>query len=148
MDFCSLLSWSLRTEHIVTLWTVLELVDSKIWLSFEYKSCSLFNLHVCRVFICYHCYCEIKVMKLRSTSIAAILLKCCLCCRSSSWSVGPFYSFFVSYLWLLWCWVFLVINWCSFGSCLAFSLDQSTSFHLLYELPPFKFWTHTSQIIW
>jgi hypothetical protein len=83
MDFCSLLSWSLRTEHIVTLWTVLELVDSKIWLSFEYKSCSLFNLHVCRVFICYHCYCEIKVMKLRSTSIAAILLKCCLCCRSS-----------------------------------------------------------------
>jgi hypothetical protein len=32
----------------------------------------LFNLDVCRIFICYHCYCEIKVIKMGSNSIAVV----------------------------------------------------------------------------
>jgi hypothetical protein len=72
MDFWSLLYCNLRTENRVALWAVLEVLDSKIWLSFEYKSCSLFNLDVFRIFVCYHCYCGIKVIKMRSNNAAAI----------------------------------------------------------------------------
>jgi hypothetical protein len=72
MEFWILLYCNLRTENRVALWAVLEVLDSKIWLSFEYKSCSLFNLDVFRTFLCYHCYCGIKVIKIRSNSAAAI----------------------------------------------------------------------------
>jgi hypothetical protein len=54
------------------LWAWLKIVDGKLWLSFEYKSCSLFNLDVFRIFFWYHCYCGIKVMKIRSNSAAAV----------------------------------------------------------------------------
>jgi hypothetical protein len=157
MEFCSLLSCSLRTEHGVALWTLLELVDSKIWLSFEYKHCTLLSLDICRVFICSHFYWGLKFMNLRSTSITVVLLKCCLFYRTPGWSVGTFYSF-VSYIWLLGCWVLLVIGWFSFRSCLALSLDYwrrqvnvapwSTSFHSLFELRQFNFRIHMSQTIW
>jgi hypothetical protein len=73
MDFWIMLSGSLRTERRVILWTVLELVGHKIWLSFEYKSCSLFNVDVCRIFICYHHHCGIKVMMVLSSSIVVVL---------------------------------------------------------------------------
>jgi hypothetical protein len=72
MDFWSLLYYNLRTENRVALWTVLEVLDSKIWLSFEYKSCSLFNLDVFRTFVWYQCYCGIKVIKMRSNSAAVV----------------------------------------------------------------------------
>jgi hypothetical protein len=32
----------------------------------------LFNLDVCRIFVYYHCYCGIKVVKMRSNSVAAV----------------------------------------------------------------------------
>jgi hypothetical protein len=54
------------------LWAWLKIVDGKLWLSFEYKSCSLLNLDVFRTFVWYHCYCGIKVMKMRSNSVAAV----------------------------------------------------------------------------
>jgi hypothetical protein len=72
MDFWSLLYCNSRTENRVALWAVLEVLDSKIWLSFEYKSCSLFNLDVFRTFVWYQCYCGIKVVKMRSNNAAAI----------------------------------------------------------------------------
>jgi hypothetical protein len=72
MDFWNLLYCNLRTENRVALWTVLEVLDSKIWSSFEYKSCSLFNLDVFRTFVWYQCYCGIKVIKMRSNSAAAV----------------------------------------------------------------------------
>jgi hypothetical protein len=54
------------------LWARLKIVDGKICLSFEYKSCGLFNLDVFRIFVCHHCYCEIKVIKMRSNNAAAV----------------------------------------------------------------------------
>jgi hypothetical protein len=73
MDFWIMLSGSLRTEHRVILWTVLELVGGKIWLSFEYKSCSLFSVDGCRISSCYHRHCGIKVMMVLSSSIVVVL---------------------------------------------------------------------------
>jgi hypothetical protein len=70
--FWILLYCNLRTENRVALWTVLEVLDSKIWLSFEYKSCSLFNLDVFRTFVWYQCYCGIKAIKMRSNSTATV----------------------------------------------------------------------------
>jgi hypothetical protein len=32
----------------------------------------LFNLDVCRIFVCYHCNCGIKVIKMKSNSAAAV----------------------------------------------------------------------------
>jgi hypothetical protein len=32
----------------------------------------LFNLDVCEIFICYHCYCGIKVIKMKSHSVVAV----------------------------------------------------------------------------
>jgi hypothetical protein len=32
----------------------------------------LFNLDVCRIFVCYHCYCGIKVIKMRSNNAAVV----------------------------------------------------------------------------
>jgi hypothetical protein len=32
----------------------------------------LFNLDVCRIFVCYHCYGGIKVIKMKSNSVAAV----------------------------------------------------------------------------
>jgi hypothetical protein len=72
MDFWSLLYCILRTENRVILLIVLEWVNGEIGLSFEYKSCSLFNLDVCKIFVCYHCYCRIKVIKIKSNSAAAV----------------------------------------------------------------------------
>jgi hypothetical protein len=74
MYFLSLLCCSLRTENRVTFWTVLELVNDTNWLSFEYKSCSLFSLDVFRIFICCHCYCGIKLIKMRSNIPTAVWL--------------------------------------------------------------------------
>jgi hypothetical protein len=70
--FLKSLYCNLRTENRVASWTVLEVLDSKIWSSFEYKSCSLFNLDVFRTFVWYQFYCGIKVIKMRSNSAAAI----------------------------------------------------------------------------
>jgi hypothetical protein len=72
MDFWIMMSGSLRTEQVI-LWTVLELVGGQIWSSFEYKSCSLFSVDGCRIFICYHSHCGIKVMMVLSSSIAVVL---------------------------------------------------------------------------
>jgi hypothetical protein len=74
MDFWTLLYCNLRTENTVPLWTVLEVVDSKIWLFFKYKSCTLFNLDVCRIFVCSHYYCRIKVIKMGNNSTVAVCL--------------------------------------------------------------------------
>jgi hypothetical protein len=69
-EVCCIAIWEQKTESL--LWAVLEVLDSKIWLSFEYKSCSLFNLDVFRTFLWYQCYCGIKVIKMRSNSAAAV----------------------------------------------------------------------------
>jgi hypothetical protein len=74
IDFCILLSYSLRSENRVALWTVLEIVNGKVWVSFEYKSCRLFSLDVFRIFLCDHCYCGIKLLKTRSNNSAAVLV--------------------------------------------------------------------------
>jgi hypothetical protein len=157
MDFWILLYSNLRTENRVALWTILEVLDSKIWLSFEYKSCSLFKLDVFRIFVWYQCYCGIKVIKMRSNSAAAIGW-CGLFYRSSGGSVGSFYFLIVSCVWLVWCWELLIVRWCSLGLCLTLWLDDwrrqvnvapwSTRFHLFFELPPLNFRIHMSQITW
>jgi hypothetical protein len=72
MDFWILLYWNLRTENRVILLIVLEWANGEISLSFEYKSCSLFNLDICRIFVCYHCYCRIKVIKIKSNNVVAV----------------------------------------------------------------------------
>jgi hypothetical protein len=74
---CVLWSWvscCLCSEYSFPLQTWLKIVDGKLWLSFEYKSCSLFNLDVSRIFVWYHCYCGIKVMKMRSNERCCCLL--------------------------------------------------------------------------
>jgi hypothetical protein len=72
---CMLWSWvpcCMCSEFSFLLWAWLKIVDGKLWLSFEYKSCGLFNLDVFRIFVWYHCYCEIKVMKMRSNITTAV----------------------------------------------------------------------------
>jgi hypothetical protein len=133
---------------------LIKIVDGKLWLSFEYKSCSLFNLDVCRTFDCFHCYCGIKVIKMRSNSAAALVGVDCVC-RLSGGSVGSLYFLIVSCVWLFWCWELLMVRWCSFGPCLTLCLDNwrrqvnvvswSTRFHLLFELPSLNFRIHMSQ---
>jgi hypothetical protein len=71
-DILSWVTCCLCSEHSFLLWARLKIVDGKICLSFEYKSCGLFNLDVFRIFVCHHCYCGIKVIKMRSSSAAAV----------------------------------------------------------------------------
>jgi hypothetical protein len=71
-DILSWVTCCLCSEHSFPLWARLKIVDGKICLSFEYKSCGLFNLDVFRIFVCRHCYCGIKIMKMRSNSVAAV----------------------------------------------------------------------------
>jgi hypothetical protein len=97
-------------------------------------------------------------METWSSSDATIWLKCLLFWQSSGWSVGSFYFLFFSYVWLLKCYVLLVISWCSFKLCLDLWLDNwsrqvtiatwSAYFHLLFELCQFNFRIHMSQIAW
>ena len=70
--FWSWVPCCLCSEFSFLLWAWLKIVDGKLWLSFEYKSCSLFNLDVFRTFVWYQCYCGIKVIKMRSNSAAAV----------------------------------------------------------------------------
>jgi hypothetical protein len=72
MKLWSWVPWCLGSEYSFPLWAWLKIVDCKLWLSFEYKSCSSFNIDVFRIFVWYHCYCGIKVMKMRSSSAAAV----------------------------------------------------------------------------
>jgi hypothetical protein len=157
MDFWCLLYCN-RTENRVTLWTVLEVLDSKIWLSFEHKSCSSLNLDVCRIFVCYHRYCGIKGIKKRSNSTAAVWLACTVFCLLSGRNVGSFYLLIVSCALLFWCWKLLIFRWCSFEPCLTLWLNNwrrqvniaswSTCFHLLFVLSPLNFRIHMIQITW
>jgi hypothetical protein len=71
-DILSWVTCCLCLEHSFLLWARLKIVDGKICLSFEYKSCGLFNLDVFRIFVCHHCYCGIKVIKMRSSNAAAV----------------------------------------------------------------------------
>jgi hypothetical protein len=70
MKFWSWVTCCLCSEYSFPLWAWLKIVDGKLWLSFEYKSCILFNLDVFRTFVWYQCYCGIKVIKIRSNSAA------------------------------------------------------------------------------
>jgi hypothetical protein len=72
MKFWSWVPCCLCSEYNFLLWAWLKIVDGKLRLSFEYKSYNLFNLDVCRIFVYYHCYCGIKVVKMRSNSVAAV----------------------------------------------------------------------------
>jgi hypothetical protein len=76
----------LCSEYSFPLWAWLKIVDGKLWLSFEYKSCSLFNLDVFRIFVWYHCYCGIKVIKWEATALLLFVGVDCFC-RSSGGSV-------------------------------------------------------------
>jgi hypothetical protein len=156
MKFWSWVSCCLCSEYSFLLWAWLNIVDGKFWLSFEYKSCSLFNLDICRTFVWYHCYCGIKIIKMRSNNVVVVGVD--YFCRSSCGSVGSLYLLIVSCVWLFWCWELLIVRWCSFGPCLTLWLDNwrrqvnvaswSTHFHLLFELPPLNFRIHMSQITW
>jgi hypothetical protein len=149
---------NLRTGNRAILWTVLEWANGEIGLSFEYGSCSLYNVYGCRIFICDFCYCGTKVMKMGSSSSAVVCLKFLLFCRPSGWSVGSFYLLIVLYIWFFWCWELLIVRWCSFRLCLTLWLGNrrrqvdvmpwSTSFHSLFVLPLFNFRIHMSQITW
>jgi hypothetical protein len=72
MKFWSWVPCCLCSEFSFLLWAWLKIVDGKLWVSLEYKSCSLFNLDVFRTFVWYQCYCGIKVIKIRSNSAAAV----------------------------------------------------------------------------
>jgi hypothetical protein len=159
MKFWSWVPYCLCSEFGFLLWAWLKIVDGKLWLSLEYKSCSLFRLDGCRMFICYHRHCGMKVIMMLSSSIAAILFCSVVCfCRSSGGSVGSLCLLIVSCVWLFWCWELLMVRWCSFRPCLILWLDNwrmevnvaswSTRFHLLFELPPLNFRFHMSQITW
>jgi hypothetical protein len=159
MKFWSWVPCCLCSEFSFLLWAWLKIVDGKLWLSLEYKSCSLFSVDCCRMFIHYHRHCGMKVIMVLSSSIAAVLF-CSVAyfCRSSGESVGSLYLLIVSCVWLLWFWELLMVRWCSFGSFLTLCLDNwrrqvnvaswSTRFHLLFELPPLNFRIHMSQITW
>jgi hypothetical protein len=70
-----ILSWvtgCLCSEHSFLLWARLKIANGKICLSFEYKSSGLSNLDVFRIFVCHHCYCGIKIIKMRSNSAAGV----------------------------------------------------------------------------
>jgi hypothetical protein len=155
MKFWSWVPCCLCSEYSFPLWAWLKIVDDKLWLSLEYKSCSLFNLYVFRTFVWYQCYCGIKVIKMRSNSAAAVGWRG-LFCRSSGGSVGSLYLLIVSCVYLFWCWELLMVRWCSFRPCLTLWLDNwrrqvnvapwSTRFHLLFELPSLNFRIHMSQL--
>jgi hypothetical protein len=51
---------------------LIKIVDGKLWLSSEYKFCILFNLDICRIFVCFYCYCGIKVIKMWSNNVVAV----------------------------------------------------------------------------
>jgi hypothetical protein len=72
MKFWSWVPCCLCSEYNFLLWAWLKIVDDKLWLSFEYKSCSLFNLDIFRTFVWYQCYCGIKVIKMRNNNVAAV----------------------------------------------------------------------------
>jgi hypothetical protein len=157
MKFWSWVPCCLCLEFSFLLCAWLKIVDGKLWLSFEYESCSLFNLDVFRTFVWYRCYCGIKVIKWEVTALLLLVGMDCFY-RSSGGSVGSLYLWIVSCVWLFWCWEFLMVRWCSFGPCLTLWLDNwrrqvnvalwSTHFHLLFELPPLNFRIHMSQITW
>jgi hypothetical protein len=159
MKFWSWVPCCLCSEFSFLLWAWLKIVDDKLWLSLEYKCCSLFSVDGCRMFILYHRHCGIKVIMILSSSIVAVLFCSVVCfCRSSGGSIGSLYLLIVSYVWLFWCWELLMARWCSFEPCLILWLDNwrrqvnvaswSTRFHLLFELPPLNFRIHMSQITW
>jgi hypothetical protein len=122
--FLSQLGCCFRSEA-ESLPTVLEWLNEEIWLSLEYKSCSLFSVHGCRLFIRYHHHCEMKVIMMLSSSIAAVLFCSVVCsCGSSGGSVGSLCLLIVSCVWLFWCWELFMVRWCSFGPCLTLWLDN------------------------
>jgi hypothetical protein len=157
MEFWSWVPCCLCSEFGFLLWAWLKIVDGKLWLSFEYESCSLFNLYVFRTFVWYQCYCGIKVIKWEVTVLLLLVGVDCFC-RSSGGSVGSLCLLIISCVWLFWCWELLMARWCSFGPCLILWLDNwrrqvnvapwSTRFHLLFELPPLNFRIHMNQITW
>jgi hypothetical protein len=158
MDFLSQLGCSFRSEA-ESLSTVLEWLNEEIWLSLEYKSCTLFSVDGCRIFIHYHRHCGMKAIMMLSSSIAAVLFCSVVCFYwSSGGSIGSLYLLIISCVWLFWCWELLMIRWRSFGPCLTLWLDNwrrqvnialwSTRLHLLFKLPPFNFRIHVSQITW
>jgi hypothetical protein len=71
-DILSWVTYCLCSKHSFLLWARLKIVDGKICLSFEYKSRGLFNLDVFRIFVCNHCFCGIKVIKMRSNNAVAV----------------------------------------------------------------------------
>jgi hypothetical protein len=81
--------WSQLLNN-VTLWIVLESLTVKFWLSFEYKSCSLFSIDGYGIFNCCLCYCGTKVIKMGSSNAAVVWLKCLLFYQSIGWSVSCF----------------------------------------------------------
>jgi hypothetical protein len=157
MKFWSWVPCCLCSEFSFLLWAWLKIVDGKLWLSFEYESCSLFNLEVFRIFVWYQCYYGIKVINWEVTALLLLVGVDCFY-RSSGGSVGSLYLLIVSCVWLFGCWELLMVRWCSFGPCLILWLDNwrrqvnvatcSTRFHLLFKLPPLNFRIHMSQITW
>jgi hypothetical protein len=121
MKFWSWVPYCLCSEFSFLLWAWLKIVDGKLWLSLEYKSCSLFSINGCRMFIRYHRHCGMKVIMMLSSSIGAVLF-CSVVCfyRSLGGSVGSLYLLIVSCVWLFWCWELLMVRWFSFGSCFNF----------------------------
>jgi hypothetical protein len=159
IKFWSWVPCCLCSEFSFLLWAWLKIVDGKLWLSLEYKSCSLFSVDGCRMFIRYHHHCGMKVIMMLSNNVASVLFCSVVCfCWSSGGSIGSLYLLIVSCVWLFWCWELLMVRWCSFRPCLTLWLDNwrrqvnialwSTRFHLLFELPPINFRIHMSQITW
>jgi hypothetical protein len=70
---------------------------------FSTKSCSMFSVDGYVILTFYLCYCGTKFMKMGSSSAAAVCLKCLVFCWSSGWSVGSFYLFIISCVWLFLC---------------------------------------------
>jgi hypothetical protein len=156
-DILSWVTCCLCSEHKFLLWARLKIVDGKICLSFEYKSCSLFNLDVCRIFVFYHCYCGIKVIKMKSISAAAIGWRG-LFLPVVRWAhrivvlVDCFMCIVVLVLRMAYGQVVLLRTVLNF---VAWQLEKasnivtwSTRFHLLYKLPPLNFRILMSQITW
>jgi hypothetical protein len=156
-DFLSWVTCCRCSEHRFLLQARLKIVDGKICLSFEYKSCSLFNLDVCRIFVCYHGYYGIKVIKWK---VSALLLLVGMDCFLPvvRWAhrivvlVDCFMCIVILVLRIAYGQVVLLQTVLNF---VAWQLEKasnvapwSTHFHLLFELPPLNFRILMNQITW